>query len=590
MNWLPRIIVSCCLLLQSQVLHAETSKKVIYENQKEEIFDLENYLKEVKMIDQEVKDVCTRKVPYEENVCKDVTKYKKECSTIPAHEECRQVNNPICHDETKYEQECSRLPGTQECSNVQVPVCNYETRYENECGTTPSTQECRTVYEQDCRYETTYDNECRTIPGENECRVVVNYRQECSYVSGGQQCHTIPGAVECNIVNGENRCVKIPPRQECSDGPGRQECRQVPYEERECSQGAPRQDCRQVPRQERVCENVPRQECYTVPGQYECRQVPRQEQVCHTETQQQCSTIPGDLVCEQIPRSHEVCEDNYSTVCQNVPAREACKDVPYKENVCKMETKYKDESYECTKVIKVPQETIVKTHKANVKVQFSSLSEIMGPNFDFSLDSKGQLGLKVTPNDGQEQDDKKVAIAAAFVKKTVKNEEQGKVNNIKANYSVLLLDKNEHLDYLQTPKILSGKLTKDTFKFLLSGKLNPKRSALLLTIGRYKYNWTQCSAGMELDFACRLYDKAYAEQQKINLSNITYKYVAKGKYTEVLIDLKAEKIKLTSLFGKPEEYMVYVQYAQDYTDAGELMLSKIKDFNWLGYARFNLEK
>lgn len=567
MNRIFKAFVSCCLVFQTNTVFADTSKAIAFDNQQQEVFSLENYLKKIEMIDQEVKDTCTRKVPYEENVCRDVTKYKKECSTIPAHEECKQVNKPICHTETQMEEECHRLPSTQECRQVPKQVCEYETRYDNVCNTTPDRQECRNVTEQVCRNETRYENECRTVPGEQQCRVVVNYRQECSTVPGGQQCRTIPGEVQCQIVNGENRCTKIPPRQECTTAPSRQECRQVPYEERECSQGPSRQECRQVPKQERVCENVSRQQCTTIPGRYECNQVPRQEQVCRTEMKQECTTVPGELVCEDVPREREVCRDNYQTVCRNVPDEEVCKQVPYKEQVCKMETKYKDEKYECTKVIQVPQEKLLKTHKANVTVEFSVLSEILGPDFTVSLDTKGSLAIKAKAN--SHEDYAVNSRAAVFVKKEVKNNDQDAVNNITANYKVVMMDANVDLGYLSTNN-LEGTLKKYTFAFVLNGKVDAKRAGLTLKITRKDI--------VEIDKA-------------ISKGNVRYEYVAAKNQTVVTVDLKAEGAKVGSILtGAKTEFATEVTFSQNYSDAGDMILSKVSDFTWKKARVFLLTK
>lgn len=519
------------------------------------------------MIDQEVKDTCIKKVPYEENVCRDVTKYKKECKTIPAHEECKEVNNPICRTETSVETECNRLPDRQQCRTVPDRDCGYETTYEQECNTTPDRQECRTVTEQQCRNETRYENECRTVPGEQQCRVVVRYREECSTSGGGRQCRTIPGDVQCSIVNGENRCVKIPPREVCEDRPAQQQCRQVPYEERECSTGPSRQECRQVPRTERVCENVNRQQCNTVPGRYECRNVPKQEYVCHDTTRQECTTIPGEQVCKPVRRDREVCEDNYQTKCEMVPAKEECKNIPYKEQVCKMETKYKEEKYECTKIIQVPQEKLLKTHKADVKIEFSALSEILGPEFKVDLDTKGNLDLKVKANK-----DEYYAYGmetSVFVKKDVKGNENDNINNITANYKVLMLNSKKHLAYMNTRE-LDGTLKKYSFSFKLNGKVEPKRAALTLKITRKDL--------VEIDKA-------------INKANIKYEYVENGNYTNVTVDLKAEGAKVGSILTGPRtEFEVNVMFSQNYHDAGEMVLGKINDFTWKKSRIFYEEK
>lgn len=554
MNRFSRIIITCCLIFQSQVSFADTSKTIEYQNQTEEVFNLENFLKKTVMVKEQVKGTCERQVPYQENVCSDVTKYKKECNTVPAHEECKDVNQPICHTETSMENECHNLPDRQQCHNESVPVCGYETRYENQCSTGPSRQECRPENEQVCRNETRYENECRTVPGENQCRVVVHYRQECSQVPGGQQCRTIPGDIQCSMVNGENRCVKIPPRQECSDGPSRNECRQVPYEERECSTGSSRQECHQVPRTERVCETQTHQNCRTVPGEYECRQVPRQEQVCHNETQSKCETIPGDEVCQRVPRQHQVCVDNYKKVCANVPAKEVCKNVPYKEQVCKMETKYKKEEYECMKEVEVPKVTLLKTHKAAVKVEMSALSEILGPSFDVSLDTNGSMSFKASANSAEDYDS---TSAVGFVKKDVKAKDLGAVNEITANYKVLLMDGNKNFAYLRTQNVV-GNLSKYSITFRLNGKVDAKRTSLALKITK--------KDKVEID-------------KKISRGNISYKYNDKENFTDVTVDLKSEGAKIGSIFtGSQTAFHVELAFSQDYADAGELILSSIRDF------------
>lgn len=225
-----RTWLAMAMILMATFAHAETSKTIAFENQAEEVFDLENWLKETRYTTEVVDSTCYRKEPYVENVCRQVTRYRQECHTVPGE------------------------------------------------------QVCRTVYEQICRTENRYENECHTVPGEQQCRVVVRYRQECSTSGGGRQCRTIPGDVQCSIVNGENRCVKIPPREVCEDRPGQQQCRQVPYEERECSSGPSRQECRQVNRPHQVCESRPRQQCDWIPAHQECDQVPYYATECKDET------------------------------------------------------------------------------------------------------------------------------------------------------------------------------------------------------------------------------------------------------------------------------------------------------------------
>lgn len=227
-----RMLFAVLLLVAMNFANAatESSKTFSFENQREETFDLENFLKETRYRAETIDTTCYRQEPYIENVCRDVTRYRQECSTIPGHQQCRTVYDQVCHTENRYEQECHMERGPQ------------------------------------------------------QCRVVVRYRQECSTTGGGQQCHQVPGQVVCRVVNGENKCEKIPPRQECTNTPGQQQCRQVPYEERECTDGPSRQVCNQVNRPHQVCEQRPRQQCDWIPDRQQCSQIPYSVNECKDET------------------------------------------------------------------------------------------------------------------------------------------------------------------------------------------------------------------------------------------------------------------------------------------------------------------
>ncbi len=542
MKKLTKMLPAICLLMQMSFAHALTQKTIQYENQREEIFDLENWLKEIQYKTEEVKDTCTKKVPYEEKVCKDVTKYKKECKTIPAHEECKDVNNPICHTETRTRHEC-HTPTRRECHTETKPVCHNETRYETECTNTPPRQECRTEYERVCRNEIRYENRCRTVPGEQQCRVVIRHHEECRDVPGGRQCRQIPPDIKCRIINGENKCEKIPAREECTDTSSRRECRQVPYEERECSTGPARQECHQVPRQEQVCENEPRQQCHTIPGSQQCSQVPRQEQVCENRSEQICQDVPGDQVCRNVPHQEQVCEDNINRVCENVPAKESCKNVPYKEQVCKMETKYKDEQYECTKKVQVPHEVTLKTHKARIQMNFNEKSTDARAEFKVALNTQGNLALTAKADD-----------QLVFVKKQINNEEEADINSINAIYNIVMMDKSEYFKFMNTG-IKNIELESKLLRFSVDGKIELKRASLAIKISKKEK--------IKLD-------KLILGSEMISEFN--------GEQTVITIDLK--KIGAPTLGGIfRREHNIIMKLKLDYSDLGESILTYEKEFS-----------
>lgn len=439
MNKVIKMLMAFCLLSQLRLVHAETQKSFTYQNQREEAFDLENWLKEIQYKDEQVKDTCHKQVPHDVNVCKDITKYKKECENIPAHESCKNVNHPICHSKTHYESECTTL-SHRECHNESSRQCHNETSYENVCSTTPDRQECRTVNEPSCHYETRYENQCSTVPGQQECSVVIRYHEECQQTAGGRQCHTVPPDIRCRVINGENKCEKIPGHEECSNGPGQRVCHQAPYEERECHQGSSHQECHQVARQEQVCEDV--------------------------------SDRP---ICHDVPKTEQVCSDNWSKECHNVPTEEVCKNVPYKEQVCKIESQMKDEPYECMKTIKVPHEVLVTTHKASVQVEFDARSNSINPDFQVSLATDGSLSILA--KDSQD------THAMAFAKKDIHQENIENINSIMAVYKIILFDQAENFKFLETG-IKNIQLKSRSLVFFLDGKVETKRLSMNLNISK----------------------------------------------------------------------------------------------------------
>lgn len=427
-----KVLVAFSLLVVMNLGFAETEKNISYENQREESFDLENFLKETRYKQEQVESTCYRQVPYTENVCRNETRYRQECRTIPGHQECRTVFDRICHSETRYEREC------------------------------------------------------RTYPGEPVCRVVVRYRQECERRGGGRQCRQIPPDIRCHRApNGEQKCEKIPGREECTNTPGEQVCRQVPYEERECHTGPSRQECRDVPRQHEVCENRPRQ---------------------------QCDWIPDQRVCENIP---------------------------YYERVCKDEILYRQEAYACMKTIDVPYEVTLKTHKADVLIEFLNNASAVTPAFNVSLDTKGSMTLK-----GKDQG---ATRTAAFVKKEIKNSDADGINTISAKYKIALFDRSELFKFVDSG-LSNLELRKDSLSFYVQGKFEVKRSSLAIRIAKK--------------------DEVKFEK---TLDGTQFLTEFDGIGTKVTVDIeKYGAPKLGGLFTK--KHSVILKLKLDYSDAGEILL------------------
>lgn len=252
----------------------------------------------------------------------------------------------------------------------------------------------------------------REVPYESyECRDVTRHRNECTWVPADQECWNEPEN-ECRTVTrtrqecseGPSRrvCTDIPRRQVCHDRPDRQECRSVTRYREECSSGSSREVCVERPTRE-VCRTDSRgqercttvgggQSCHTVPGERSCHSVPYTDQECDTvDGGQDCTEVgggetchdaPGPQICRDVSYDDQECSTTYRRECRDIPAHEECRDIPYSENVCGNETRYRSESYACTRTEMQPK-TIVKLLKGEIDVKF--LTNGLAEEFPLSL-------------------------------------------------------------------------------------------------------------------------------------------------------------------------------------------------------------
>jgi len=246
-------------------------------------------------------DTCSREVPYQENICHNETKYRNECHFKPSRRVCRDKVDRVCRNVTRYKKECSRAPSRQVCEN------------------TPSRRVCRDKVKQVCHNETKYKQECSRGPS----------KQICEDKPSKQVCETKPSHQVCRRQpNGQQRCRKVPARKVCREIAGGRTCRNVQGEK----------SCRKVSYNDQVCKNQTKQVCKEVPGSRTCRDV------------------QGQKTCRQVPYNDQVCEDQSRQVCRDIPGKNVCRDIPYDIPVCNMETRYRTETYQCTKTIQVPYE------------------------------------------------------------------------------------------------------------------------------------------------------------------------------------------------------------------------------------------
>ena len=150
---------------------AEHQESFIYQGELEKSLELTRDKINVYYTEEEVDTTCTRQIPYEEDVCRDVTRYREQCHWEPGRD-----------------------------------ICRNHTEYERVCRSNPSRRVCRSVPER----------VCRTVNGRSRCRTV--NRQVCRNVGGGTSCRQVPRTV-----------------RRCTHNPGRNICENIPYYENICN-------------------------------------------------------------------------------------------------------------------------------------------------------------------------------------------------------------------------------------------------------------------------------------------------------------------------------------------------------------------
>ena len=225
---------SLVALLLCVHVFAQESVDFQYNGQPQEALTLERVLVETRTRTEMQDSTCTRQIPYQERECGNETRYRQECSWIPARQECGRRDERRCRDVTRYRQECSRGPSRERCQDF------------------PGGEVCHNGPSREI---------CEDRSGPEECRDTPN----------GRVCRRLPPTRNCRTVPGERICRPAPPQRRCETIPGEQICRQVPYQDQECS-----------------TTSVPY--CYEVPGRQECRDIPYQEYVCRDVTRYRSET------------------------------------------------------------------------------------------------------------------------------------------------------------------------------------------------------------------------------------------------------------------------------------------------------------
>jgi hypothetical protein len=174
------------------------TKTFTYDGQNSELVELVQEKKETRYKEEVVNDTCTRQIPYTVNECGPVTRYRQECRTEPARQDCRWVPDTQCRSVTRYREECRNEPGQRVCRqgpdrevcvtrNNGARICTTQPG-EQICSDGPSRRVCQNVPYTDRVCETRQDYQCTWIPSRQicndipytvtECNDVVRYRAE----------------------------------------------------------------------------------------------------------------------------------------------------------------------------------------------------------------------------------------------------------------------------------------------------------------------------------------------------------------------------------------------------------------------------
>lgn len=195
----------------------------------------------------------------------------------------------------------------------------------------------------------------RQVPDGQEqvCTNQIRYRQECSWIPSSERCWNENQDVCRPVTRTREECTGRENREVCSDQPGREVCTQKPS----------REICRPGP-------NGGRTVCVMVSAGRDCRIVGG-GRTCHT--------VPGNRQCRMISEVVNDCRTISNRRCEHIPGRTDCRDISYYEPVCIWQTRYRTESYACTRTDVVQRRTSkILKNEINVRVNTNGLVEEFG--------------------------------------------------------------------------------------------------------------------------------------------------------------------------------------------------------------------
>lgn len=202
-----RSLSALFLLVVSLTSFAQVESQINFSGQNSEVIKIDQLINVVRPVPYEVPSTCTRDIPYQNWECRDVTRYRQECSWVPSRENCWSENERVCRNVTRTREECHTGPSHQEC---------HERPSREVCTERPTREVCRT--------NSHGQQTCQTVGG----------GQSCQTVGGGESCRTVGGDRICRDVSYTDQDCDDVPRRRCETIPGHNDCRDIPYSEEVC--------------------------------------------------------------------------------------------------------------------------------------------------------------------------------------------------------------------------------------------------------------------------------------------------------------------------------------------------------------------
>lgn len=202
-----RSLALLCFLLFPTLTYAELESQFQFIGQNAELLKAEKEVEIIRPETVQVPSTCYRQVPYESYECRDVTRYRQECSWVPESQRCWNETDRVCRPVQRYRQECSTSPSRRVCTNRPNRRVCTERPTRRVCTTRPDGRQ-----------------HCTTVGG----------GQHCTTVGGGQECSTVPGQRTCRTVSYTDQDCDNVVRRRCETVPGRNQCSSIPYTENVC--------------------------------------------------------------------------------------------------------------------------------------------------------------------------------------------------------------------------------------------------------------------------------------------------------------------------------------------------------------------